>query len=168
MTSKILSLIEIFSDLSQAQLDLIYKICREESYIKGQVIFEEHSPSKEIFIIVEGVVDILVNTGKWEDITEITSEVPASQRITTLERGQSFGEIALVDAGLRSASAICASENCKLLVINRDDFMDLMRSHLDIGFVVMYNLASALCTKIRSTTFRVREGLIYSSKKPDE
>ena len=151
-----LELVEIFTDLKPEQLELIYNICTEEIYQKSQVIFEENTPSREIFVILKGEVDILVNVGKSN-----SSAIEESKKITTLRVGQSFGEIALVDQGLRSATARCASDSCKLLVINRDDFMNLLQSHQEIGFQVMSNLASDLCFKIRQTTFLVRETLLY-------
>jgi CRP-like cAMP-binding protein len=43
--------------------------------------------------------------------------------IATLRRGQSFGEVAIVDPGVRSASAKCGTETCRLLVINREVFV---------------------------------------------
>lgn len=159
--AQILEMVDIFSDLEQEHLDLIYRLCKEESYLKGQIIFEENTPSQEIFIILDGEVDIQVNA----DSQNAGADSQSYQKITTLERGQSFGEIALVDQGLRSATARCSSENCKLLVIDRNEFMDLLKDNLEIGFTVMSNLAADLCLKFRRTTFLVRETLLYSKQR---
>jgi CRP/FNR family transcriptional regulator, cyclic AMP receptor protein len=157
---RILEIVDIFADLSEEQLELIFEICQEEDYIKGQVIFEENTPSQEIFIIMEGEVAIEVNLGS----SETAPGNRGYQQIAFLERGQSFGEIALVDQGLRSATARCKSTGCSVLVINRDNFMRLLGENPKMGFIVMSNLAADLCLKIRRTTFLVRETLLYSRK----
>jgi CRP-like cAMP-binding protein len=152
----ILSNLEIFSDLNQKQLAKIVGVCKEKEYSKNEVIFLENSPSKEFYIIVLGKVDIqldpdLIRGGKKEH---------KSHTIVTLKKGQSFGEVALVDQGLRSASAVVASDKCKVLVISREDFMNLLQEDIQMGFYVMQNLAADLCFKIRNTNLMVREALL--------
>ncbi|RPI34723.1 MAG: cyclic nucleotide-binding domain-containing protein [Chloroflexota bacterium] len=159
--AQILELVEIFADLTPGQLEQIYKICKEENYHHDEIIFEENSPSTDIYVIIEGEVEILVNTSPNQDHFEYN--IP--QRIALLEKGQSFGEIALVDQGLRSATARCASEDCRLMLINRKDFMKLLQENHDIGFIVMSNLSADLCMKIRKTTFMIRETLMYRSSR---
>jgi CRP-like cAMP-binding protein len=154
---KSLEMVDVFADLNREQLTKIFLICHEEQYQPGDLIFEEGSPSNDIYVILDGKVEILVNASQSQE----SFEHQELRRITTLERGQSFGEIALVDEGLRSASARCSSEPCRLLIIKRDDLMALMRSNLDIGFTVMTNLAADLCLKIRHTNFLAREQLLY-------
>ncbi|MBN2147756.1 MAG: cyclic nucleotide-binding domain-containing protein [Anaerolineales bacterium] len=151
--------VDIFADLNQAQLERIYTICTPEHYHQGDMIFDENSPSKEIYIILEGTVHILVNPDPFH------REGQEPHCISRLSHGQCFGEVALVDQGLRSAAAQCGSPTCKLLVIDRDHFLDLLRSDLDMGFTILYNLATDLCLKIRRTTFVVRENLLYGKAR---
>ena len=85
----------------------------------------------------------------------------ANKVVATLRRGQNFGEIALVDEGLRSASA-CASQNdTRLLIIPRDKLIMLCDTYPQLGYRLMYNLAADLATKIRNTDLRIREQLLY-------
>ena len=88
-----------------------------------------------------------------------------SRRIALLQKGQTFGEIALVDQGLRSASVRCITETCRVFLIDRDDFIRLLKTNLDMGFSVMYNLAADLCLRIRQTTYLVRDSLLYVPPK---
>lgn len=152
---RILELVDIFSDLTPRQLKKIFAICKERSAVRGDFIVEQNTPSSEIYFIISGEIEILVNS---EDDAQ-------PKRIALLRTGQLFGEIALVDQGLRSASARCLSESCRLLEIARDDFLGLLRSDQKMGFQVLYNLAADLCLKIRRTTFLVREDLLYSPRK---
>ena len=124
----------------------------------GEMIFFEGSKSDELYIIADGVVDILVNPDLVSDNPE---ENHNPVKIATLRRGQSFGEIALVDQGLRSASAKTVHENTHLLIIPRDKLIAVCEEHPDLGYRLMLNLAADLALKIRSTGLLVREELLY-------
>lgn len=156
-SAEILELVDIFTDLKASQLERIYSACTPKTYHQGDVIFAENSPSTEFYVILEGKVEIRVNP-------DTANQNTAPQVIALLDRGQSFGEIALVDQGRRSASAVCGSTTCEVLVIKRQDFMRLMKEDYEMGFWVMSNLAADLCTKIRNTNYRARESLLYGGK----
>ncbi|MCJ7511338.1 MAG: cyclic nucleotide-binding domain-containing protein [Anaerolineales bacterium] len=152
---------DIFFDLDEAQLEWIAAICREQGFASGQIIFEENSASDELYIILRGEVEILIDPSLVSDQPEA---VPRPTTIATLRRGQSFGEVALVDQGLRSASARSASHDTLLLVVPRDSLMALCGQHPDLGFRLMRNLAAELAVKIRSTDLRMREELLYTQR----
>jgi CRP/FNR family cyclic AMP-dependent transcriptional regulator len=146
--SRILEIVDIFAGLNSEQLDTIYHICNEKICSQGTVIVKENTPSTEIYIILQGQVEITVEQVRFNEKRE--------KRIGVLDRGQSFGEVALVDEGLRSATVRCISETCRLLEISRSDLLELLKTHPEIGFKVMYNLTADLCLKFRETSFRIR------------
>jgi CRP-like cAMP-binding protein len=152
----ILEQVDIFEDLTPSHLELIEEICGEKNYNQGDVVFEENTPSTEFYIIAEGKVDIRVDPDTIGDGTD--SYEPTT--IATLRRGQSFGEAALIDPGVRSASAQCTSETCRLLMIHRGDFLALIEGDYEMGYIVMRNFAVDLSVKIRQTNLIVREGLM--------
>jgi CRP-like cAMP-binding protein len=156
---------DIFYDLTVTQLELIEDICEERTYQKGDQVFGENAHSDELYIIVSGRVDILLNpnlvAGK-----KSTRNVE-SETIATLREGQSFGEIALVDQGIRSASARAGIDGTCLLLIRRDRLLLLCNSTPDIGYRIMYNLALDLAQKMRNADFRIREALLYQEVKPN-
>lgn len=154
--SYVLEQLDIFEDLSPSQLDMVEKICTERNFNRGEVIFEENSPSREFYIITDGEVEIQIDPDTIGDGTD--AHEPTT--IAVLRRGQSFGEVAIIDPGVRSASARCRSEMCRLLVINRDDFVSLLESDYQIGYIVMRNFAVDLSLKIRQTNLLVRESLM--------
>jgi CRP/FNR family transcriptional regulator, cyclic AMP receptor protein len=159
--ANILKQIEIFFDLSPDQLELIAAECRERRCQAGEVIFEENSSGGELYIIVQGEVEIKVNP------TFISPEGPydgALVTIATMGRGQSFGEIALVDRGLRTATACASADPTLLLVISRDQLLGLCDTYPPLGYHLMRNLAADLALKIRNTDLRVREQLLDSGQ----
>ena len=152
----ILEQVDIFEELTSNQLELIDEICAEKGYNQGEVIFEENSPSREFYIIVDGEVDIQIDPDTIGDGSD--NYLPTT--IATLRRGQSFGEVAIVDPGVRTASAKCSSETCRLLMISRKDFVALLEKDYQLGYVVMRNFAVDLSVKIRQTNLLVRESLM--------
>jgi CRP/FNR family transcriptional regulator, cyclic AMP receptor protein len=152
---------DIFYQFTPTQLELVANLCQEATFQKDDLIFKENSGSKELYIIAQGEVDIFVNPSLVGNL-DITTE---NKTITTLRRGQSFGEIALVDEGLRSASACAAQKDTRLLIIPRDKLVMLCDTYPQLGYRLMYNLAADLAMKIRNTDLRIREQLLYTPKE---
>lgn len=146
---------DIFYQFTPTQLELVANLCQEVTFNAGDIIFQENSSSKELYVIVQGEVDILISRGVTGQLTK--SENPVAR----LRRGQSFGEVALVDEGLRSASARAAQKDTRLLVISRDKIIMLCETYPQLGYRLMYNLAADLAMKIRNTDLRIREQLLY-------
>ncbi|GIV95458.1 MAG: cyclic nucleotide-binding protein [Herpetosiphonaceae bacterium] len=156
--TSLLEQVDIFADLGPEQLARIAHICSKRRYTKGEIIFEENSSSDELYIILRGEVEILVDPST----VLAPDEQPQELRVVTrLRRGQSFGEVALVDGGIRSASARCATSVCQVLVIKRNDVLKLCQEDYEMGFLLMRNLAADLALKIRQTDLLVRQGLVW-------
>lgn len=152
---------DIFFQFTPTQLELVANICQEVTFQKEDLIFRENTSSKELYIIVQGEVDIVVDPSLVGTIEDGIS----NRTIAVMRRGQSFGEVALVDEGLRSASACAAQDGTRLLIIPRDKLIMLCETYPQLGYRLMYNLAADLAMKIRNTDLRIREQLLY---KPHE
>src|SRR3990172_6693697 len=103
--ANILKQANIFFELTPTQLELVASLCQERRLNTGDLIFEENTPSDELYIIAQGEIEIQVDPSL---VADDTARLTGPVTIATLRRGQSFGEVALVDQGLRSASAKCA------------------------------------------------------------
>ncbi len=151
---------DIFYDLSAAQLEMLASICEERVVKLGDTIFEENNQGDEMFVIARGAVEILVDPS-------IVGGPGAKKRgsmpvtIATLRSGQTFGEIALVDQGLRTASARCAETETQLLGIQRGKFIKLCDTYPEMGYRVMRNIAADLSFKIRGSDLAIREQLLW-------
>ena len=143
---------DVFYQLTPAQLELVANLCQESTYQAGGIIFKENSTGKELYIIAQGEVEILIQHGSTESSSKADEIV-----IATLRRGQSFGEVALVDEGLRSASARASQEGTRLLIIPRDRLITLCETYPHLGYRLMHNLAADLAMKIRNTDLRIRD-----------
>lgn len=154
---------DIFFEMTTTQLELIASICEEKHYQTGDVIFAEHTPGSELYVIANGEVEIQIDptlVGRGDGTGAFT--------IATLRRGQSFGEVALVDEGIRSASARCSQHDTHLVIVPREKLMLLCDTYPQLGYRLMRNLAADLAMKIRNTDLRVREQLYWSHNQQQQ
>ncbi len=89
-------------------------------YNDGQVIFLEHEPGNELYIIQEGKVKIT----KFVNNAEVL--------LAVLKKGDIFGEMSLLDNKPRSASAI-AFGPVKVMAINKTNFEPTVQAHPEIA-----------------------------------
>jgi CRP-like cAMP-binding protein len=160
----ILKRTDIFYDLTTTQLEMMASLCEERSVKLGELVFEENSMGDEMFLIARGSVEVLVDpsivggpTAKKRGAGPVT--------IATLRAGQTFGEVALVDQGSRTASARCAEMDTQLLVIHRGKFNKLCDTYPELGYRVMRNIASDLSFKIRGSDLAIREQLLWRPRQ---
>ncbi len=153
---------DIFYQISLSDLELITPLCRECQYQAGEVIFPEGAEGKDLYVIVQGEVDILVDPHLVSGEKEQSS---GPFTIATLRRGQSFGEVALVDQGVRSATARAAANNTRVLVIAGEGLLRLCKLRPDLGYHLMRNLAADLALKLRNADMLLRSELSESRSK---
>jgi CRP/FNR family cyclic AMP-dependent transcriptional regulator len=96
-----------------------------ENYVRffepGQTIFQENEPGSEMYIIIQGTVEIRKATGS-----------STSKTLATLAKGDLFGEMVLIDKMPRSATAV-AVEPAKLLVLNEKLYDKMIGSNPDFA-----------------------------------
>ncbi len=98
-----------------------------ESFLAGQVIFREGQPGDVMYAVSEGEVDILIH----------------DKVIDTAGPGGIVGEMALIDAKPRSATAI-AKTDCKLVPISEKRFTFLVQQTPNFALQVMRVMADRL------------------------
>jgi CRP/FNR family cyclic AMP-dependent transcriptional regulator len=143
---------ELFLGLTPQQVERIAALGREVVYSAGDAIISEGAPTDELYIIVEGMVEVEVTKGAVHDVPG----APQLGSIVRLGQGQVFGEMALVDSGARSATVRCAKDGTVLYVIQHEDFWNLCTSDHHIGFIVMRNVAIDLSFKLRHRNLQTR------------
>lgn len=94
---------------------------------KGEYIFHQGESAKDMYVILDGEVDILLN-----DVV-----------VATFYPGQIFGEMALIDDKARSASAFAKTE-CKLVPVDKESFIYLIQQTPDFALFVMKILAGKI------------------------
>jgi CRP/FNR family transcriptional regulator, cyclic AMP receptor protein len=101
-------------------------------YDVSDVIFEEGSTGRELFVVLDGKVDIVKNTGATRTV------------IVTLDKGEFFGEMAVIDGSARSATAIAAATGTRVMRINHARFVYLVSQQPAFALMIMDALSKRL------------------------
>ncbi len=137
---------DLFGRLAQAELEKILSFARTETYAAKETIFLKGSPGRGLMAVMEGRVQI-----------QAPSADGRTAVLNVMEAGDIFGEIALLDGRDRSADAV-AMIPCRLLVIDRREFIPFLRQNADVAL----NLMAILCERIRRTTEQVEDLLFLN------
>jgi CRP-like cAMP-binding protein len=108
---------------------------------ENEVIFEEGSTGRELFVVLDGLVEI----AKIDDARKTV--------IVTLGKGEFFGEMAVIDGSSRSASAIAAAPNTRVMRINHARFVYLVSQQPAFALMIMDALSKRL-RKSNDVSFR--------------
>ncbi|MBR0790048.1 cyclic nucleotide-binding domain-containing protein [Bradyrhizobium manausense] len=96
------------------------------------VIFEEGSTGRELFVVLDGEVEIAKLDG------------PRKTSIIKLGKGEFFGEMAVIDGSARSATAIASAPNTRVMRINHARFVYLVSQQPAFALMVMDALSKRL------------------------
>ena len=99
---------------------------------EGRVVFNEGDDGSQMYVIIDGEVEIVKRTS-----------LETSKTLTTLKKGDIFGEMALIDSMPRSATAI-AKRPGKLLVMDETLFYSLARNNADFAFKMIKVLSERI------------------------
>ena len=102
------------------------------AFAVDDVIFEEGSTGRELFVVLDGEVEIAKLDGARK-----TS-------IIKLGKGEFFGEMAVIDGSARSATAIASAPNTKVMRINHARFVYLVSQQPAFALMVMDALSKRL------------------------
>jgi CRP/FNR family cyclic AMP-dependent transcriptional regulator len=128
----------LFAGLTNNELAAVARLGRKVSYATGENIFAEGSEGTELYVLLQGSVDLMVDVPA-EDPPEVISQ---------LQDCDVFGELALLDGHPRSATARAANQ-VSALIIRRDDLFALMDDNPRLGYTVMRNLAHLISHRLR-------------------
>ena len=108
-------------------LDLFKNETDYKTFNTGEIIFKEGEPGDNMYVVLEGAVDINVS----------------GEKFILAQPGDIVGEMALIDSSARSATAI-ARTKCKLIAINEKRFTALTQQTPAFAIHVMRILVERL------------------------
>ncbi|MCH7590711.1 cyclic nucleotide-binding domain-containing protein [PVC group bacterium] len=142
--------VSIFEGLTDKDIEKVESICTTSEKKENDIVFIEQSIGKELYIVLEGEVEIQIELISPEEFVPIRKMCP----------GDVFGELALIDTGARSATARC-SKASKFIIIEREEFLTLLEADHRFGYIVMRNLARLVCGRIRQTNQRLLDNVSW-------
>lgn len=140
---KILAGGALFSTLDAHELELFVRFASVNAFDAGTVICAQGSDGNAMYVIASGRVEIsLVAAGGMQILAG------------TLEPGDTFGEISLLDGKQRTATARTL-EPCELLSIRRDDLLACLQQQP----LIAIKLLAALASRLRMTDELIQDSL---------
>jgi CRP/FNR family transcriptional regulator len=106
--------LELFKGISNEDARRISGLCTERRYPQGATIFSEGDPSDAVFIVVEGVVEVVAVSKRGTETI-----------LYFFKPGQIFGELLLFEE--RRAFNAIAATNVLVTIIPRKSFEDMLR-----------------------------------------
>ncbi|MHB8126081.1 MAG: DUF2225 domain-containing protein [Desulfitobacteriaceae bacterium] len=108
------------------------KICTIKKYTMDEMVFNEGDPGHEMYIILTGIVNVYINAIDGFPV-----------KVTSLQQGDFFGEMSLLEKEPRSAT-IQAFENVTLLIINESNFEEVICSDPALAGKIMKGLSKRI------------------------
>ncbi|MEL6590577.1 MAG: cyclic nucleotide-binding domain-containing protein [Bacteroidota bacterium] len=106
----------LFAGLSQEQLVEVASKAKVRQYFANDMIVWQGQPSTTLYLILNGIVAVKhINNGEENLLAYLMS-------------GNTFGEVGILENQVRSASVAAVSE-VDVLVIRRDDFLEILHAH---------------------------------------
>ena len=136
-----ISLFKAFKDDEEA-LKRIAGIIRIEKFKKDSYVISEGDTGDKMYILNKGTVRIDKKTLANDSFTVVN----LSENMHVF-----FGELALIDNDVRSAS-VYALNDLECFVFNKTDFERLAEENPKIGYVITKEIAKSLSTRLRKET----------------
>jgi CRP-like cAMP-binding protein len=131
----------LFSGLPAEIIERLCAYGKMKEVKRGATIFTKGEPGQSMFAVCAGTVKISVPSLEGKDAV-----------FNFINEGGIFGEIALLDGHPRTADALAAT-NCQLMMIDRRDFLPLIRAHPELAVKII----EVLCTRLRHTSEQVED-----------
>ena len=122
----LLSAIPLFEDLTPREIDAVQRLLHRRDYVAGESVFVQGEPGLGMYIISRGAVSI--------------QSEPSGRELVELSDGDFFGEIALLNEVIRTATAR-AKTDCTLLSLFQPDLLGLLERNPRLGVKVLLSLA---------------------------
>lgn len=144
--AKLLSGSSLFCELTPDELEGLAQHAELRTVRAKQSVISQGTPGDEMYAVLHGRLKVVRST---EDGREAT--------LSLLEAGEVFGELAMLDGGMRSAG-VETLEPCELLVLRRESVMAFLETHPK----VMRQLIAALCQRLRSADDLLQDTLFLN------
>lgn len=135
---ELLQAMPIFGAISDGTLKFLLQRASDVQVTKDDYFFRENDQGSSMFVLEQGRVAVLKS---WVDQTK---------NLAYLNKGDCFGEMALIEMGARSAS-IQATEDCTAIELSIDSLHELYQHDLEQFTIIQMNMSREVCRRLRKT-----------------
>lgn len=127
------SKVPLFQGLSKIEYEAICKAMIHRKFSANEIIvYEEDEENQTFFIIVSGRVHVTIITPEGKQTI-----------LATLQKGDFFGEMSILDGEPRSASVIAAGD-CELFMLYRQPLMEILKKYPKIAIHMLITMSHRL------------------------
>jgi CRP/FNR family cyclic AMP-dependent transcriptional regulator len=126
--------IPLLNELESEELLRLAKVMKERRAPKGSYLVYFEDPGPSILFLTQGRAKVTLISNEGKEIV-----------LYTLSEGDFFGEIAVLTGEDRSANVV-ATTDCRLFVLNGDDFRQHIKENNGLALAMMKELALRLRT----------------------
>ena len=134
--SFLISEMPLFDALDVAEVDIMEKWLIYKDLDAGSVVYKQGTNGRSVCFVVEG------------ELSVVRRDSGGDVQIATVKRGESVGEMAIIDGLTRSADVV-ATTDTSVLILKQDDFDKLVVQHPQIGIKILKSLAKTLSMTLR-------------------
>lgn len=139
----------LFSDLTDAELGLMAKTIAVEHHLKGKPIFKEGEPTKGIYLVKSGKVEISKATADgWK------------QTLAILIENHIFGELSVIEDKATHGADATAIEATEVYRFKTEDFKALEKSDALMMYKIMKTIARIASKNVHSMNEKLMKLLI--------
>jgi CRP-like cAMP-binding protein len=138
----------LFVEFTDEELDDFLELVDSVEAKKGDIIVKQDDHGDSMFILVQGTARVLHHRG-GHDVN-----------LASLQPGDFFGELALVDSGVRSAD-VEAAEDCTLLRITQAVIAAAAGVYPTAAFKFLIAIGRILVGRLRQTNQRYVDTLLF-------
>ncbi len=145
---ELLQRMPIFGGIQADTLESLLGLCPIDEVRANEYFFRENDAADAMFVLETGKVAVLKS---WKG---------GDHLLRTLERGDCFGEMALIDLQPRSAS-VRAIEDCKAIRLSSANLYKLYEQSVEQFAMIQMNLGREISRRLRDADerlFRTRMG----------
>lgn len=142
---KYLRNIPLFSEIAPHEMLELLRLVRPITLEEGEVLFREGTPGRAMWVLGEGCA------------VTISATPPGASRpvvVAKAQAGEVVGEMALIDEGVRSGSAVVVAGGAAH-VIDALEFQSIRASGRPVAFKLLRRICMELCRRLRTTSDRI-------------
>jgi CRP/FNR family transcriptional regulator, cyclic AMP receptor protein len=142
-----------FGGLTDASLDLLISMLVERSFAVGETVVVEGEPGRSLFIVRSGQLAVNKQTDSGR-----------SFRMSSLEPGDFFGEMTLIEMQNRSATVVVESPTV-LYELTAQNLYACYKADIHAYVIVIQNISRELCRRLRRADDRFGKSLMLKAEQ---
>ncbi|MCB0834807.1 MAG: cyclic nucleotide-binding domain-containing protein [Bacteroidetes bacterium] len=141
----------LFAGLSDVKLKSLKTIIREADYPVGSVIIKDGDRGNEMFLLIDGDVEITKQMMIKMDNQDTGSKDKSLLRLSS-KYYACFGEMALFEEKSERSATVSAVTACKVGILTQEEFTRLVQTDFELGYIIFRNLSKIISDRLKKAS----------------